>query len=113
MAKKVFVINEPKGDRTKLGNYGQIVSLVPGWIDNKDLSPALEVLVARLGREYFDGDYIVLGGHAKMNCVAFHWVLKNHSVLRQLLPNRTGWFVQTHSERIDADGNPGKWYIPS
>ena len=110
--KKVFVINEPKGDRTKLGNFGQVVNLCPGWIDNKDLGPALEVLVYRLKDEYKDGDFLVFGGHAKMNMVAFHWALSEHKFVRQLLPNREGWFAQYHDDRPTEDGNERKWWIP-
>lgn len=111
MARKVFIINEPKGNRLALGKYGEIVSVCPGWIDNRDLSQALRTMMERL-QSFEDGDYVVFGGHAKMNMVAFHEILTKHNVLRQLLPKKEGWFILSHDNREASDGKRREWYIP-
>ena len=111
MARQVFIINEPKGDRLLLGKYGEVTQLCPGWIDNKDLNVALDTAIERLEKEYHDGDFMIFGGHAKLNMVAFHWTLKKFNVLRQLLPKKDSWFVVHHDERGgEHDGR--KWWIP-
>lgn len=110
--RKVFVVNEPKGNRLALGKFGEVVQLCPGWIDNKDLPEALSLLVSRLEQEFQDGDYVVLGGHAKMNMVVFHWVLTKNKVLRQLMPNRERWFVLMHDARENTDGTAREWWKP-
>lgn len=110
MAKKVFVVNEPKGNRSLLGRYGEIMHLVDGWVENKDLDPALRSMIAKLERFYVDGDLVVFGGHAKLNMVAFHWIMSKHKIVRQLMSHGDkGWALVTHDGR-DADG---EWYIPS
>ncbi len=111
--RRVWIINEPKGDRLTLGKFGAVTHLCPGWIENKDLALHLATLVQTLEAEHEDPDLMVFGGHAKLNMVAFHLVLKKHSVLRQLLPTRQSWFQLTHDERNNADGTARtNWWLP-
>lgn len=111
--RRVYIINEPKGNRLLLGKYGQVVHLCPGWIENKDLAMHLNTLVEAL-ESHEDPDLLVFGGHAKLNMVAFHLILEKHSVLRQLLPSKESWFQLTHDKRSGADGQPrDKWWIPT
>jgi hypothetical protein len=110
--KSVFVINEPKGSRLALGKYGRVIHVCPGWIENRDLIPTLDHLVDILEKCYQDGDYVVLGGHAKLNSVAFHWVMLKHKVLRQLLPAEERWFVQLHDGRESSAERGIKWWHP-
>ena len=109
--RKVFIINEPKGNRALLGNYGEVVHLCPGWIENRDLPAVLAAMMAGLST-YQDGDLLVFGGHAKLNMVAFHHVLTEHGVLRQLLPNQERWYVATHDGRENSDGTKRTWWLP-
>lgn len=104
--RKVFVVNEPKGERLALGKFGNVVPLVPGWVMPDKVDGACGRVVEILGKQYQDGDFIVLGGHMKLNCIAFHWVLQQHHILRQLLPKNNGWFQITHDER-----GQDEWYI--
>lgn len=110
--KKVFVVNEPKGNRTALGKFGTVRQLCPGWIDNKNLDENIEHLIATLDKECMDGDYLVFGGHSKLNMVTFHWAMMKHDIVRQLFPNRERWYVQVHDGRNNSDGTPRKWWLP-
>lgn len=112
MARGVFVIGEPKGNRIELGKYGEVTQVCSGWIDNKDLGPALESLVETLKHSFKDGDFVVMGGHAKLNMVAFHFILEQHHILRQLLPKGERWYTLTHDGREDNAGNQRKWWLP-
>lgn len=110
--RKVWVVNEPKGNRSGLGKYGELSQLVPGWVENRHLNKDIDGMMKVLDERYVDGDLIVFGGHAKLNMIVFHYVMTKFKIVRQLLSRGEGWFIATHDGREQPDGRSGEWWIP-